>query len=492
MKKLDWLVLRAFLGPFVVTFFVTLFVLVMQFFWLYMDELLGKGLGIGLIFQLLFLMSATLVSLALPLSLLLASIMTFGNLGESFQLIAVKASGVSLLRFMRPLLILSVALSGVAFLFNNYFIPVANLRALSLLYDLRNSKPALNIQPGLFNKDIDNYTIRVGSKDPDGRTIRDVVVYDHSGPESNINVVRAARGAMTPSADKRALTFRLQDGWRYEDRPGKDGPGTEHVRMHFQRWDKIFDLSGMQLSRTSQELFAGDQKMMSVDQLRARMDTMRTEQRDYRQRLDGYLHPFLTVGIPEADSVKAKRILAIPAGTPRTYDSTFLELVSPDARLRTAQGALGSARSAAQLVNVNATSSFALTDRQLHFAVKLHEKFSLSAACIVLFLVGAPLGAIIRRGGLGMPMLVAICLFMVWYVLSHTGEKVALQRGTTPAMGMWLSTAVLFPIGVWLVYQARNDSQLLSRELYARFFKSVLKAIRGLRQPRRAPGKSAV
>ena len=217
IKKLDNLIIRSFIGPFIVTFFVSLFVLVMQFFWLYMDELIGKGLGIWMILQLLFYMSATMVPLALPLGILLASIMTFGSMGENFELVAIKSAGISLLRFLRPLLFFIIGIGAFAFFFNNNIIPVANLKALSLLYDLRNSKPTLNIRAGQFNRDIEGYSIRVGEKDEDGHTIRNVIVYDHTSGYGNDNVVLAKEGDMIPAPNKQFLIFRLKDGWRYSE-----------------------------------------------------------------------------------------------------------------------------------------------------------------------------------------------------------------------------------------------------------------------------------
>ena len=233
IKKLDILILRSFIGPFIVTFFVTLFVLVMQFFWLYMDELIGKGLGTWMIVQLLFYMSTTMVPLALPLGILLASIMTFGNMGENFELVAIKSAGISLLRFMRPLLLFIILIGGLAFLFNNNVIPFANLKALSLLYDLRNSKPALNIRAGQFNKDIKDYSIRVGEKDNDGKTIRNVLIYDHTSGMGNEKVVVAKEGEMIPSPDKQYLIFRLKDGWRYEEQvDNSQGQVYKQIRMY--------------------------------------------------------------------------------------------------------------------------------------------------------------------------------------------------------------------------------------------------------------------
>src|SRR5690606_8741691 len=181
LKKLDLLILRSFMGPFIITFFIVLFTLTMQFYWLYMDELIGKGLGVMMIVQLMVLMSATLFPIALPLGILLASIMTFGSLWENFELVATKSSGISLFRFMRPLVLFIGFVSLAAFLFNNYVIPVANLKSYSLLYDMRNQKPAMNIAPGIFNKDIDGYSIRIGTKGKDGQSISDIIIYDHTG-----------------------------------------------------------------------------------------------------------------------------------------------------------------------------------------------------------------------------------------------------------------------------------------------------------------------
>ncbi|MBZ0099069.1 MAG: LptF/LptG family permease, partial [Taibaiella sp.] len=274
IKKLDILIIKSFIGPFIVTFFVTLFVLVMQFFWLYMDELLGKGLGAWMILQLLFYMSTTLVPLALPLGIVLASIMTFGNLGENFELVAIKSAGISLLRFMRPLLFFIIIISALAFVFNNNVIPYANLKALSLLYDLRNSKPAFNLRAGQFNQDIENYSIRVGEKDEDGSTIRNVIIYDHTSGMGNDKVTIAEEGQMISTPDKSYMIFRLKNGWRYEEYTNKDGSeNNEQVRMYFKQWDKVFDLSSFKLQRTNQDLFKNAYQMMNVKQLAHEIDS---------------------------------------------------------------------------------------------------------------------------------------------------------------------------------------------------------------------------
>lgn len=470
-KKLPILLIRSFAGPFFAWFFLTLFVLVMQFFWLYMDELIGKGLAISLILELLLYMSTTLVPLALPLAVLLSSIMTFGNMGENFELVAVKSSGISLNRFMRPLLITIVGLGIGAFLFNNYVIPVANLKALSMLYDLRNSKPTLNIRAGQFNNDIPNFSIRVGSKDKDGKTIRNIIIYDHLNSYGNDKVVVAQKGQMLPSRDGRLLVFRLNDGWRYEE--GMNGQEKTQVRMHFKQWDKVFDLSSFRVSNTDQNLFSGDQKMMSLGQLSGQIDTLKKVEKSVPKTTRGYLSSYLyPISKPDADSVFRKLGAKIPKNK-LVYQSSFAEILPAEMRQSTILSALGNMRNAQQLVDMTAVNERADKDRLLRFQVEWHRKFTLAAACILLFLIGAPMGAIIRKGGIGMPMLVSIVLFLVWYILSFTGEKLITSNSLPPWLGMWGSTIILLPLALFIIRKARNDSPLFQKESYARIWAAI-------------------
>ncbi|KAK6030160.1 ABC transporter, ATP-binding protein, partial [Ostertagia ostertagi] len=325
-------------GPFFVTFFVSLFVLVMQFFWLYMDELLGKGLGAWMILQLLFFMSSTMVPLALPLGILLASIMTFGNMGENYELVAIKSSGISLLRFMRPLLILILFISGGAFIFNNNIIPVANLKALSLLYNLRNSKPTLNIRAGMFNHDIPNYAIKIGEKDKDDRTIRNVIIYDQSSGMGNDNVVLAEKGEMISSTDKRYLIFRLQNGWRYQEGFNNNmvsrGMGADQMRMHFKQYDKVFDLSAFKMSNTSQDLFKGNYQMMNVQQLIANIDTIKQNQQHDIDISVRYITPYVQVINNTEESKEILKKILSGKDTVLTYQQSFLERVPDSLRNR--------------------------------------------------------------------------------------------------------------------------------------------------------------
>jgi lipopolysaccharide export system permease protein len=443
----------------------------MQFFWLYMDELIGKGLGTWMIVQLLFYMSTTMVPLALPLGILLASIMTFGNMGENFELVAIKSAGISLLRFMRPLLLFIILIGGLAFLFNNNVIPFANLKALSLLYDLRNSKPALNIRAGQFNKDIKDYSIRVGEKDNDGKTIRNVLIYDHTSGTGNEKVVVAKEGEMIPSPDKQFLIFRLKDGWRYEEQI--EGQVYKQVRMHFKRWDKVFDLSSFKLSRTNEDLFKDAYQMMDVGQLTDRIDSMDRHKKRLANNVNIYLGPYITF-VSNGDD---RKTLLAKLGKPAVhkYDTSFIQLVNDTLKFRTVQLAASQVRNAKSLLGITALDQKIQTENYLKFNVEWHRKFTLSFACVLLFLIGAPLGAIIRKGGLGMPLVIAVAFFVVFHIMSITGEKLAKTGSMSTAVGMWMATAMLLPIAFILIHQARNDSQIFSKEWYIRVWNSFIK-----------------
>lgn len=475
IKKLDILIIKSFIGPFIVTFFVTLFVLVMQFFWLYMDELLGKGLGAWMIIQLLFYMSTTLVPLALPLGIVLASIMTFGNLGENFELVAIKSAGISLLRFMRPLFFFIVFISGLAFLFNNNVIPYANLRALSLLYDLRNSKPAFNIKAGQFNSDIENYSIRVGEKDSDGKTIRNVLIYDHTSGMGNDKVTIAKEGEMLSSPDKSFMIFRLKDGWRYEEYQDKNGKENyEQVRMHFKQWDKVFDLSSFKIQRTNRDLFKNAYQMMNVGQLREEIDSMERYRSKIPDKVYSYLSPYLTVA-DKNTSDSFSGLYKEASNAQAVYDTSFMERIPESLHKKVVQLASTQVRSSKNLVEVTVADLRIKQSNYATYKIELHRKFTLSFACILLFLIGAPLGAIIRKGGLGMPLVVAIGFFVVFHIMSITGEKLARSETVESWVGMWMATAMLLPIALVLIQQARNDSQVFSKEWYVRIWRSVKK-----------------
>ncbi|MBI1780923.1 MAG: LptF/LptG family permease, partial [Sphingobacteriales bacterium] len=378
------------------TFFITLFVLVMQFFWLYIDDLVGKGLDFFTITKLIGYVSATLVPLAFPLGMLLASIMTFGNLGETFELVAIKSAGIPLLRFMRPLFVVAVVICGIAFLFNNYIIPVANLRMKTQLTNIRFSKPAFDLKEGVFYDGIPGYTMKVAKKDKEGKNLENVIIYEHSY-ELQDNIIVAEKGTMSVSPDKKKLLFDLKNGWRYQERGNSsNNNGTEYIRLGFKNYQKVFDLSALARLNYDDSTFKNFYQMLSVRQLSTTIDSLNKTfdsfQIQNRSNISN-LFNFSKLTLKSWDSSKL-------------YKESFKsinEIIADSTRYATitrAQGQLASVK------NINETRSAEYTERlkqlQLH-KIEWHRKFALSLACLVLFLIGAPLGSIIRKGGIGLP-----------------------------------------------------------------------------------------
>lgn len=471
-KKLDILIIKAFIGPFIATFFITLFVLIMQFFWLYIDDFVSKGLGTNIILEFIWYLSATLVPLALPLAILLSSLMTFGNLGESFELVAIKSAGISLLRFMRPLFLVTILLSGIAFVFSNYIIPVATLKQRTLLSDIVFAKPAFDLKEGVFYDKIPNFAIKVGKKENNDSVIRDVIVYEQSNSLQD-NFIIAKSGIMRVSANKRFLEFNLKDGWRYQERGTPYGDGSsEYIRIGFKEYKKQFDLSTLGFSnRTPDSLNRNNEKMLSMRQLEVAMDSLKKDLATNRQQNEANM--FLQFRFARLiDSNWARYNVPDSATAPLSGKG---DVWLPDsARINVNQSVQNIAGS---LKITNESFSNNLKDREKNLRrhkIEWHRKIVLSLACLVLFLIGAPLGSIIRKGGLGTPLIFAIVFFMVFYFSSTTGEKFAKENSLTPFTGMWLATFVLVPIGIFLTYKAMRDSQLFNRDRYtrlARFFR---------------------
>ena len=281
IKKLDKLIIKSFLGPFIITFFVAFFVLMMQSLWKYIDDLVGKGLDFVTICKFMWYVSASLLTLTMPIAMLISSIMTFGNLGESFELVAIKSSGISLLRFMRPLVWIAIFLSGVTFLFANYIIPFANLKFVALYNDIYLTKPAFDLKEGVFFTNIPGYAIKVGKKDADGRTIHNVLIYEYnSNPQDNCIV--ADKGVMSVSPDKKYLEFDLQNGTRYQERGFPSDSITEYIRLGFTSFKKLFDLSSLQKQTTNDSVYRNNFKMKSIRQLNSSLDSLK--------KLDDSLH----------------------------------------------------------------------------------------------------------------------------------------------------------------------------------------------------------
>ena len=660
-KKLDILILQAFIGPFIATFFITLFVLVLQFFWLYIDDIVGKGVDMLTVARLIMYVGATLVPLALPLAVLLSSIMTFGNLGESFELIAIKSAGIPLLRFMRPLFIVSLIICYIAFLFNNNIIPVANLKMNTLKYDIIVSKPAFDIKEGVFYDKIEGYVIKIGKKEKDDSTIRQVVIYQQNNSGNQDDIIVAEKGKMVVTPDKKSLQFILQNGEMYQEGKGdRMSTNTEFVRMAFKNYKKVLDLTSFKLNKTDDSAFKNNYQMLTMRQLGKNIDSLEVVENNFKKRTATDLKmnlkfiPYLdTTGwaaiqkTPKARSaylltdsaVAAERVLRTieqikadsqalvlkaqlkadsiarvarmqaikqdsvlaaakrhapgqaivahdsaalakakpgatppntvadkpggPAGTAATATgpgakttatatgpgantpaaapgagadtpatksgahaadnaktaggvqaanntkpvataadsakpgatvsvkapaarplppTSFADLL-PDS-VRT--GVLDRAISQANSVKISLDQPSLLYDAQqndlrLH-RIAWHEKLTLSVACLVMFLIGAPLGSIIRKGGIGMPLIFAVIFFVIFFLLNNFGKKFVKQDVLSPIAGMWLATYVLTPVGLFLVYKALHDSQLFNKEYYFRIIRNIRTLLDKLKQ----------
>ncbi|MDP4264403.1 MAG: LptF/LptG family permease [Bacteroidota bacterium] len=468
-KKLDKLVIKAFVGPFVSTFFITLLVLILQFFWLWIDDFVGKGISPAILLKFIWYQSAALVPLALPLAILLSSLMTFGNLGESFELVAIKSSGISLLRFMRPLFLVAILISGVAFLFANYIIPVANLKSRTLLSDIVQAKPAFDLQEGVFYDKIEGFAIKIGKKEANDSVIRDVIVYEQNNTQDNFIIAKS--GLMRVSANKRFLEFNLEDGWRYEERTDRNGGAqTNYIRLGFKKYKTQFDLSSFGLtSRTPDSVNQNNERVYSMRQLDKTIDSLKKENAQAYKQMNKDIYSVLSFA-RFFDTVSTKNFPADTSGRVKKA-KTFEELLPDSARLMTYNRTISQV---AALRNTVESTMHNLDEKERNLRrhqIEWHRKIVLSLACLVLFLIGAPLGSIIRKGGLGTPLIFAIIFFMVFYFATTTGEKFAKENTLTPFTGMWLATFVLVPIGLFLTYKAMRDSQLLNKEWYYRFAK---------------------
>lgn len=468
-KKLDILILRSFVAPFFATFFISLFVLVMQFFWLYIDDLVGKGLDIITILKLISYVSATLIPMALPLAMLLSSIMTFGNLGETFELVAIKSAGISLSRFMRPIFIVAIAIGALAFVFANNVIPVAQLKLAALKYDIIIAKPAFDIKEGVFYNQIKDFSIKIGKKEKDDSTIKNIVIFEKKfGIQDNIIV--ADSGIMRISTDKKFLEFILKDGWRYEEKAQTNNSvNTDYIRLGFKKYKKVFDLRALQMSQSADSNFRYDPKMLSIRQLNYTLDSLKIIQN--KLRVNNINEIKETLPFTHFDSAKF-------ATTNYASVNSFENLIPDSIRTIIYDNANSKLNIVRNAVAISANDFEYKNKMIINHQIEWHRKFTLSVACIVLFLIGAPLGSIIRKGGLGLPLVFSIIFFIIFHMINTFGEKFVEESVTTAFTGMWLSTLILLPVGFFLTFKAMRDSQLFNQEFYYRTFKGVRKLIR--------------
>lgn len=462
MKKLHLLLLRSYLGPFILTFFVVLFIFLMQFIWKYIDDFVGKGLDTLVITELLFYASANLVPMSLPLAILLSSIMTMGNLAENYELVAMKAGGLSLFKIMAPLIVFIVLVSAGAFYFNNTISPVANLKFKSLLWDVTRKKPSMELKDGIFYNGIEGYSIRVMSKEKDTGKLRDVLIYQHDkNAPGNRRVIRAAEGEMIKSPNGQNLMLHLREGVSYDEVVSADREAAPHTKNVFSEDFITMDLSGFDLQRTDEDLWKSHMKMLSMGQLDSSIDSLNRQKANRKHDLQRYMERSVSINDTSGHQLKL---------LPDTHSIPLFQSLSLEDRRQAVNVAMNMTRNAK---NYMSRTKEELISRQEYInkhKVEWHRKLTLSLACLILFFIGAPLGAIIKKGGLGLPVIFSVVFFLIYHITSISGEKMVETGKLLPHEGMWLSSAVLLPVAVFLTYKAAQDAALFDRDAYVRFF----------------------
>ena len=532
MKRLHKFILQSFFGPLVATFFVSLFILLMQFLWRYIDDLAGKGLEWTIIAELILYASARLVPMALPLAILLSSIMTFGNLGEHFELTAIKSAGVSLQQFMKPLILLTIFISLAAFYYSNYIIPYTNLKMRTLFYDVQNQRPELQIKEGIFYNGIEGYSIKIAQKNYKTNLLQNIMVYDHTENKNNVKVTVADSGYMRMTADEKNMILTLYEGYTFEEveetkkkrQKEKEHP---HTRQKFEKQVIIFELTGLDFNRTDEDLFKNNFQMLDLTQLEYAEDSLENEfdkqvkqfaithsssnyfKRERLLHLDkDRIEKRNSRELPESknkiktrgnlkeknnnsishhkdtqqlsvnpDSLEQATLIADSLAVDSSYFSidALYNKQSKKNQKSTIQQALTFARAAQNSITNSKKQFNHKAERIRRHKIEWHRKFSLSFACLVFFFIGAPFGAIVRKGGFGTPVVISILFFILYYILSISGEKFSREAVMPPYLGMWLSSIILMPLGIFLTYKATTDSVILNADTYLLFFKKFFK-----------------
>ncbi|SDL92139.1 lipopolysaccharide export system permease protein [Pedobacter sp. ok626] len=450
----------------------------MLFLFKYVDELIGKGFEWYVILELMYYASAANVSMALPLSILLSSIMTFGTLGENYELVAIKSAGISLQKAMMPLLVVIIFLAISSFIFSDYMLPKANLKFGSLLWDIRNKKLSFLIKEGVFNNSIPGYSIRVDKKNDDGE-LHNVMIYDHTGNNGIAKIIIAKEGRM--SKDDNHLVLNLHDGVRYEESSGKSSsfnPRQELTRMRFKETDQKFDISSFKMNRTDEEGFRGNTQMLNLKGLSKKKDSLSRE----LDSINKFAALNLSSYYKQNNYTKGYTKVIEKA---KSVDAPVLNVVPKNQKLSVIQSALDQANSVMQTTSARIADYGDRTRAIIKVEIEYQKKFTLAFSCLLLFFIGAPLGAIIRKGGLGLPVVVAIVFFLIYHIIATVAEKSATQGSLTPFFGMWLAIIVLSPLGAFLTYKATVDSALFDINNFKQVFIKIFKIFK-----RKSPSKA--
>ena len=496
VKRLDLFLLKTFLPLFFMTFGICLFIFLMQFLWKYVDEMVGKGIEIHILAQLFFYVSMTLIPQVLPLAILFASLMTFGNLGEQFELLAMKASGISLMRIMEPLTIFLIIISVSAFFFQNNVIPVSQVKMYTILTSVRQKSPEMDIPERVFYSEINGKNIRVQKKDKKNNLLKGVMIYDYAAGFTNATVIIADSGRLKTSLDKKFLVLTLFNGESFENVVGSNksaksaNDAVPYKRESFDVMEMLMEFDG-NFNMNSESIFQDRFVAKNIESLRHSIDSM-------------------TLRLDSVKEVESKALLALSYKKTLARDERAPAPKMENKDLSAEQTTINfDSLYSVQKPNVKASllsySKRSIDNLQMNYSYKsdilkfdekemrlhhteMHKKFTLSIACLVFFFIGAPLGAIIRKGGLGAPAVISVVLFIVYYIIDNIGYKMARDGVWDPWQGMWLSSAVLLPLGIFLSYKAINDSVILNAETYIDSFKRLI----GAREYRKVEKKDVI
>ncbi len=442
-----------------------MFILLMFFLFKYVDELIGKGFEWYTIAELMMYASATNVAMALPLSILLSSIMTFGTLGENYELVAIKSAGISLQKAMRPLFVLVIVLSVSSFYFSDYMLPKANAKYYSLLFDMRLKKLSFLIKPGVFNTSINNYALKVDRKGKEAiDSLYGITIYDHTSVTGMPKIILAKRGQMTKTDDGNYMILKLQDGVRYEEGTGNGGymydPRRTLTRMRFKETEVKLDFSSFSdLKRTSSDKFGENAPMLNLKGLNKRVDSLSRSLDTVSKSTKLNAGSFYK----QENYVKGYTKVKEPV---KIIEGNIINALPVKDRLQSLQSAVDLTHSLQQVIN-NKLMEYDLKNKEvLRSKIEYQRKFTLAASCLLLFFIGAPLGAIIRKGGLGLPVVIAVVFFMIYHIISTVSEKSAKEGSLDHVAGMWMAIIVLTPLGIFLTYKATVDSAIFDVNYY--------------------------
>jgi len=515
IKKIDRLVLQSYLGPYLLSFFIAQFVLVMQFLWKHIDDILGKGFSVIDLLELISYFAVTQIPMALPIAILLSSVMVMGNMSEQYELSSMKSAGISLIRIMRSSILLAIATAALSLFASNYLKPSAQLQFKKRMLAIKSQKPSLALEEKIFNRDFSGYSIRVNEKGKDEETIKDVYIYDHTMTDKSLmNLTKAESGRMYNDSDGKLFIMELENGTSYREmkrsaRKNQGGKKYPFMRTDFKEWKKVFDMSefdtdddgGINISGRKEDMLNAFQLLNAIDSVQLKKATLissvvEDEKNEKNQKARSRRPQTTNIGNKTSTSendkseslskeekelkrrleiakafrkapkkpkhpkkkIKAKNVLLQPLDSLENYDHWYQMITAEDNNNLHIKAVQSSSRKRDLLRNAT-TNIKSLDYKEDKYYLRLNQQFSFAAICIVFLFIGAPLGSIIRKGGYGYPLLFAILFYMLFIITTIMGEKLVRSESINPILAAWLANLLVFPVAVWLSFKALRDSK---------------------------------